>query len=365
MVAEMKIPNGYKQTEVGIIPSDWEVKPLGTVLKIMYGKSQKGVADVNGDYPILGSGGIIGKSKTFLYNKPSVLIGRKGTIDKPQFMSTPFWTVDTLFYTEVFDNFSPKFLYYKFLTLSWYSFNEASGVPSLNAKTIEKILIPVPPTKAEQTAIATALNDADELISSLEKLIAKKRNIKQGAMQELLRPKEGWEVRKLGEIVQVIKGQLITEKTAVPDNIPVIGGGMTVSYFHNKPNRRGVTITISASGAYAGYISIHNYPIFASDCSTISESKDYDIYFLYFSLLNRQRVIFGLQTGGGQPHVYPQQLKDLIIPIPKNKSKQQHIAQILSDMDAEIELLENKLEKYKKIKQGMMQNLLTGKIRLV
>lgn len=177
-------------------------------------------------------------------------------------------------------------------------------------------------------------------------------------------PKEGWEVKKLGEVAEIKKGQLITEKTAVFGNIPVIGGGMIVSYYHNKPNRISNTIAISASGANAGYVSFHSYQIFASDCSTIEEGLEYDILFLYFSLLSKQKEIYKLQTGGDQPHVYPEQLRNLEISIPKEKEKQGYVVKILSDMDAEIEALEKKLEKYKMIKQGMMQNLLTGKIRV-
>jgi type I restriction enzyme S subunit len=132
----------------------WEVKKLGEILIVRHGKSQKGVNDDNGIYPILASGGIIGKSNRFLYDKPSVLIGRKGTIDKPQFMNTPFWTVDTLFYTEILENYDAKFIFYMFNLIDWYSYNEASGVPSLNAKTIEMIEKGLPRTKVEQTHIA-------------------------------------------------------------------------------------------------------------------------------------------------------------------------------------------------------------------
>ena len=143
----MNIKQGYKQTEIGIIPEDWEVREIGEVLKVKHGKSQKEVENKSGLYPILGTGGLMGYANQFLYDKPSVLIGRKGTINKPQYMESPFWTVDTLFYTEIFNNNFPKYLYYKFLQIDWYSYNEASGVPSLNANTIEIISIPIPPLK--------------------------------------------------------------------------------------------------------------------------------------------------------------------------------------------------------------------------
>ncbi len=165
---------------------EWKIKKLADVLKVKHGKSQKEVEDINGQYPILGTGGLMGYTNFFLYDKPSVLIGRKGTIDKPQFMNSPFWTVDTLFYTEIFNDYLPKYIYYNFLQIDWYSYNEASGVPSLNAKTIENISILFPPTKEEQTAIAQILSDMDSDILALETQRNKTLAIKQGMMQNLL-----------------------------------------------------------------------------------------------------------------------------------------------------------------------------------
>jgi type I restriction enzyme S subunit len=244
------------------------------------------------------------------------------------------------------------------------SFQSGGNRQGLNIGQIKMFLIPKPPSLSEQTAIATALSDADALINSLEKLIAKKRNVKQGAMQKLLQPKEGWEVKKLGEVVPIRKGQLITESTTVFGNIPVIAGGKTPAYFHNKPNRSGRTITISGSGASAGYVAFHSYPIFASDCSTIEEHKDYSIEYVFYLLQLLQDKIYKMQTGGAQPHIHPSDLNPIEVSFPK-KEKQVEIATILSDMDDEIAALETKLEKYRNIKLGMMQNLLTGKIRLV
>jgi type I restriction enzyme S subunit len=164
---------------------NWEVKKLGEILKVKHGKSQKEVEVKGGKFPILGTGGLMGFTNHFLSDKPSVLIGRKGTIDKPQYMETPFWTVDTLFYTEIFDGYNAKFVFYVFNLIDWYSFNEASGVPSLNAKTIEKIEISFPSFK-EQTRIATILSDMDAEIAALGGKLAKYRDIKLGMMQVLL-----------------------------------------------------------------------------------------------------------------------------------------------------------------------------------
>ncbi len=165
---------------------EWRMKKLGEVLKVRHGKSQQSIIDENGLYPILATGGEIGRANTFLYNKPSVLIGRKGTIDVPQYMETPFWTIDTLFFTEISDNSNPKFIFYKFNLIDWYSHNEASGVPSLNASKIEKIELPFPPTIDEQNAIAQILSDMDAEIEALKQKQVKYKAIKQGMMQELL-----------------------------------------------------------------------------------------------------------------------------------------------------------------------------------
>lgn len=164
---------------------EWDAKRLGALLTIRHGKSQKGVESIDGAYPILATGGQIGKTNQFLCDKPSVLIGRKGTIDQPQYMDTPFWTVDTLFYSDIHSKNNAKFLFYRFCLIDWMQYNEASGVPSLNARTIEDVEI-LCPELVEQTAIATILSDMDTELAALESRLAKARQIKQGMMQELL-----------------------------------------------------------------------------------------------------------------------------------------------------------------------------------
>ena len=178
-------PKGTKPSELGEIPEDWEVVSFGNTLAIRHGKNQQAVEKANGTIPIFATGGQIGWADQYLWNKPSVLIGRKGTIDKPRYADQPFWTVDTLFYSEIKDCAYPKFIFYKFCMIDWMQYNEASGVPSLNASTIERVLTSLP-LKEEQTAIATILSDMDAEIQALEQRLGKTRQIKQGMMQELL-----------------------------------------------------------------------------------------------------------------------------------------------------------------------------------
>lgn len=383
------VEKGFKKPEIGLIPEDWEVKKLGEIFEILKGRGlSKSKLNEYGKFKCILYGELFTTYKEVIKIVKSRTNSEEGQNSKYGDILFPGSTTttgidlakcstilvdniklggDIIILRRKENNINSEFMvYYLNIKCKYTIAEKTKGVTifHLHGKDLIDINISYPKYE-EQTRIATVLSDTDALIEKLEQLIAKKRNIKTAAMQELLKPKEGWEEKKLGEIANIVKGQLITANTAIPDGIPVIGGGMTISYFHNKPNRTGITITVSASGAYAGYVSIHNYPIFASDCSTINESESYDIFFLYYSLLNKQKEIYGLQTGGGQPHVYPEQLRNLFITIPKSKTEQTRIAQILSDMDNEIQALEKQLEKYKMLKQGMMQVLLTGKIRLV
>jgi type I restriction enzyme S subunit len=164
---------------------EWEELALGCILKVRHGRSQKDIEDPKGRFPIFATGGRIGTTDTPLFSRPSVLIGRKGTIDKPQYMDTPFWTVDTLFYTEIAEPNDAFFLYHVFQMIDWASYNEASGVPSLNAKTIEAVEVTLP-QPVEQTAIATVLSDMDAELQALDARLTKARAIKEGMMQVLL-----------------------------------------------------------------------------------------------------------------------------------------------------------------------------------
>jgi type I restriction enzyme S subunit len=163
----------------------WSPKAIGDLLQIHHGKSQHGVESPYGPCPILATGGQIGNANRFLCDQPSVLIGRKGTIDQPRYMDEPFWCVDTLFYSTVFVPNIPKFLFYCFCLIPWRQYNEASGVPSLNARTIEQLELRVPLAK-EQEAIVSVLSDMDAEIAAVETKLTKARQIKQGMMQELL-----------------------------------------------------------------------------------------------------------------------------------------------------------------------------------
>ena len=185
--------------------STWKRVRLGDVLQVCHGKCQHTIESNTGKYPILATSGEIGRTDSYLYDKPSVLIGRKGTIDKPQYIDTPFWTIDTLFYTKIAEGYNPKFLYYLCLTIDWASMNEASGVPSLSANRIESLEVTIPDID-EQDKITNALSSIDKHVSTLDALIAKYDAIKKATVNLLLEPKKDWRCGKLADVCDNFTG---------------------------------------------------------------------------------------------------------------------------------------------------------------
>ena len=366
------IETKFKQTEIGLIPNDWEVKSIKDATPLQRGFDLPKKEQKKGEYPVVYSNGICSYHDKYMVNGPGVVTGRSGTIGNIHYVISNFWPHNTSLWVTNFNGNYPLFVYYLFQSFDWKQFATGSGVPTLNRNSVHEKMLPFPPTFYEQQRIAEALLNIDKLISSLSKMIEKKRLIKQGAMQQLLTGKkrlpgfEGeWKERELGLLVNIQRGSMLKSSEYLFGNVPVIAGGTTPAGFHNVANRRGRTITISASGANAGYISYYKEPIFATDCSTISEGDGYYIDFIYYSLLFNQKEIFRLQTGGAQPHIHPKDIAPLKVAIPCTYDEQVAIANILTTMDNEIESLKEEREKYVHIKEGMMHKLLTGQIRLI
>jgi type I restriction enzyme, S subunit len=163
----------------------WDEKRIGNILTIKSGKDQKQIENPEGIYPIYGTGGIIGYGEEYLTNKPCVCIGRKGTIDKPIFLDSPFWTVDTLFYSESAENNHPKFQHNLFETINWYKYNEASGVPSLSRKTIESIKVHIPKYN-EQEKISESIKLVEYKIILLEQKLENLKLFNKGFINNLI-----------------------------------------------------------------------------------------------------------------------------------------------------------------------------------
>ena len=259
-----------------------------------------------------------------------------------------------------------------------------SSVDSVRMDMIAEMQIPLPPTLTEQAAIASVISDTEAIIISLEKHITKKQNIKRGAMQTLLVPKKNWAVKKLGEIAEVRDGTHQTPKY-VDAGIPfysvesITANNFTDTKFitqeahalltkNYKIERGDILMTRIGSIGDCKYVDWDVDASFYVSLALLKIKKDYSANFIchyskthYFKKeleLNSLQFAIPKKINLGQ-------ISEVKLNIPVSFEEQQTISQILSDMDAEIEALEIKLDKYKMLKQGMMQNLLTGKIRLV
>jgi type I restriction enzyme S subunit len=383
-----------------MIPNGWQQTTIGRCLTIRHGRNQSQVVDPHGEFPILGSGGEIGRASSFLHDKPSVLIGRKGTIDRPRYMDTPFWTVDTLFYSEVHSDVEPKFIYYVFLTIDWRSLNEASGVPSLNASTIEAVAISIP-GPMEQKLIAEVLSDTDALVESLDALIAKKRDMKQAAMQQLLTGRtrlpgfdDEWNEVSLGETGSCLRGVSYNPQADLSDrdgestvrllrsnNVQqsllafedvqyVDEARVSVEQFLRPEDivvcmANGSKALVGKSGFFTEQMSVrYTFGAFMG-CFRTDRAKANPGFVRYLFLTKRyQDYINNLLAGSAINNLAPSSIESLRFVVP-SPHEQQAIAEVLSDMDAEIDALVAQREKADLVKQGMMQELLSGRVRLV
>jgi len=382
----MELKEGYKQTEVGVIPEDWRIKPLSAVAFFTNGKAHEQFIDDNGDYIVVNSKFISTEGDVFKNSSVCICPLKKGDItmvmsDIPngKALAKCFiipkdnkYTLNQRICSLSTEISEKRFLAYILNRNKYYlAFDSGTGQTNLKKNDVIGCPIPLPPTKDEQTAIATALSDADALIQSLEKLIAKKQNIKQGAMQELLKPKEGWVVKKLGEICEINMGQSPSSSNynASGVGLPLVQGNSDIA--DRKTIIRNYTSQITKRCNNGDIIMSVRAPVGEIAIATFDAcigrgvcAISYSNAFLYHYLIFIEPQWAKHSTGSTFDSVNSDTIWALEIDTPP-PPEQTRIATILSDMDAEIATLETKLAKYKQVKQGMMQELLTGRTRLV
>ena len=163
----------------------WRDAPLRNLCVIAYGKSQKDVDSESGCFPIFGTGGVVGLTNRALHPGPAIILGRKGSIDRPYLASGPFWAIDTTFYAVPAEDVSVEWLYQKFRTIRWRRLNEATGVPSLSRNNLYRISLKTP-SRDEQESIATVIGAVDHSLETLDQKLASLHYLKNGMMQKLL-----------------------------------------------------------------------------------------------------------------------------------------------------------------------------------
>ena len=382
MTAKNNIPADYKDSAVGIIPQEWEVKRLGACFSIGHGRDYKNLS--NGDIPVYGSGGIICYVGSFLHDGETVCIGRKGTINKPFYYNGPIWTVDTLFYTHSFQSVLPRYVGYLFDSIDWMRYNEATGVPSLTAKTISNIKKAVPPME-EQRKIAEILGVWDEAIEKQSRLIERLEVRKRALMQRLLTGRT--RLPGFSDDVQYRKLKpFITEKSERNTN-------QTYANVLSVTNNRGFVNQAEQFDREVASDNTANYKLvrkgqFAYNPSRVNVGsldllQTYDLgvlspmyivfetkptmdsKFLYYQLKSSWFVghIPMYVQGSVRDSLSFDGLENMRFWIP-SLPEQKAIAEVLTTADDEIATHRKKLEALRLQKRGLMQQLLTGKTRV-
>ena len=404
----MATQTGYKASELGMIPQDWEIRRIGDFAPLQRGFDLPNSEIQSGDYPVVYSNGIGNYHNCYTVKSPCIATGRSGTLGKVHYVEQDCWVHNTSLWVTKFDNCEPKFIYFLFQKIGFERFASGSGVPTLNRNDAHEFKIALPKSTAEQTAIATALSDTDALISSLQTLIVKKQAIKLSAMQNLLSGKihlpafaqrpdgspkttrqtelgevpEDWDVVELGEVGEPIIGltyspndiddngvlvlrssniqsnKLVFDdnvfvKMAMPERVIVKENDILICVRNGSRQLIGkcALITKEAEGfAFGAFMSVFRTPFAPFIFYAFQSDK----------IQNQIKEIMGATIN----QITNKDLREFKIAIPKSTAEQTAIAQLLSDMDAEIEALEGRLKKTQSLKQGMMQALLSGKIRL-
>lgn len=286
-----------------------EYQKLGEIVTIKYGKDHKGLS--NGNIPVYGTGGLMRKVDKYLYDKPSVLIPRKGSLNNVMFVSEKFWTVDTMFWTIVNTKIiNPKYLYYYLSRLNLNKLNVGSAVPSLTVKILNEIVIPVPKLTIQDN-IVKKISVFDRKINLNNQI---NDNLFELAMTEFKRRFSTSGLGKISDYFLPKRGKNLLKKDVIAGNIPVVAGGLHPAAYHNQSNTQFPVITISASGANAGYVQLWGENVWSSDSSYIDKSVTSNAFFWYLVLKSKQKQIFDAQTGSAQPHIYPKHIGNLQVP---------------------------------------------------
>ncbi|MBK9579108.1 MAG: restriction endonuclease subunit S [Fibrobacteres bacterium] len=421
------VPKGYKRTEVGVIPEEWDAAPLECFTSfISYGFTNPMPTSDSGIYMITAKDVNNGKvqfetarcTTEDAYNKKlsaksqprknDLLLTKDGTLGRLALVRDETICINqSVAIIRPNSKADPAFLKLLLEAPAYQSkmIEDAGGstIKHIYITIVNRMMIGVPPSIAEQQAIAAALSDADALIESLEQILAKKRQIKQGAMQELLTGKRRlpgftgkWEKQSLSCVVANLEAGVSVNSVEHPNpfstgnqcilKTSAISGGkfypseckliVSGDVARAKVNPQKDTILISRMNTpnlvgEVGYIEFDHPSLFLPDrlwMMTFDSDKGIVPRWLAFVLSSArmQEQIKSLCTGtsGSMKNISKSAILSLQVLSP-TLPEQAAIASVLSDMDAELEVLEGKLEKARQVKQGMMQQLLTGKVRLV
>lgn len=299
---------------------EWQKTRLGSILRFSHGKAIKPLA--SGKFKVYGSNGVIGYASKSLYRN-AIILGRVGAYcGSVTREKNDFWASDnTIVCDGIEGTSSVDFCYYLLKHLKLNDYAGGAAQPLITQGGISRIPTSLPPLPT-QRAIAEKLGRYDALIENNTRRIAiLEAKAEQLYKEWFVRRREigdvgGWHKGKLGDVCYLKRGKNITSSEMKPGNIPVIAAGLEPSGYHDNANVHGVSITMSSSGANAGFIGIHYSDIWAADCAYASEGDTPNIYFAYEVLNNLRPVIDNFKMGAAQPHVYPKHINAIKIEVP-------------------------------------------------
>jgi type I restriction enzyme S subunit len=353
---------------------EWKEVKFKDIIKLQRGFDLPKNNFEEGNYPVVGSTSVLGYHSEYKVKAPGIVTGRSGSLGTIQYITQNYWPHNTSLWVKDFKGNHVRFIYYFLQTLNFENFNSGGAVPTLNRNHLDNIKIRFPDLPI-QKKIASILSAYDDLIENNKRRIELLEKAAQNIYKEwFVRMRfpgwqtakyqenglpEGWEVKMLGEVVDIKKGKNITKKTIKKGNIPVVAGGINPAYYHNKANTESPTITVSASGANAGFVNIYFKNIWASDCSYIDSKATKYLYFVYLYLKNGQEIVYHLQKGSAQPHVYPKDLQtlDLTFPSIEILEKFENMSNVIYQ---EIVLLQQKNEKLRTARNRLLPKLVSG-----
>ena len=371
---------------------NWQTLPLGKVVIFQRGYDLPRRDRRDGEVLLVSSAGITDRHSVAMVEPPGVVTGRYGTIGELFYLTKPFWPLNTTLYVRDFLGNDPKFVYYLLQTFDFSAFSGKSGVPGVNRNDLHAEIVSIPTAIGEQRAIANSLSDMDALIDGLTRLIAKKRDLKQAVMQQLLTGQtrlpgfsEGWEVKQIGDFTDCIAGGTPSTKVAAywDGHIPWMSSGeLNLKQVHMVEGRitnaglansstkiipkKCVLIGLAGQGKTRGTVAMNHIELCTNQSiAAIFPNEFFISQYLYYNLESRYDELRELSAGdGGRGGLNLKIIRSIELPFPSVK-EQAAIAAVLSDMDAELAALDARLVKTRALKQAMMQELLTGKTRLI
>ena len=357
---------------------EWKEVRLGDILNFRRGHDLPHSAMKPGNIPVAGSNGVIGYHDTATPIKPILTIGRSGNVGKPYFYEEA-WAHNTTLYVDDFKGNDPKFLYYLCQTMPFANFGGGSAVPTLNRNHIHPLETKIPVKVEDQRRIASILSSLDRKIELNNKINADLEEMAQAIFKnwfvdfepfkdgkfvdsELGMVPEGWKVGTLGELCNFKRGKNLLTKNAIDEGVPVVAGGLEPSCYHNVANTGAPVITVSGSGANAGFMRMYHVPVWASDCSFIDISCE-NFYFVYCFLKVNSKLLKHAQTGAVQPHVKPSDIHDFELVIPDKESIYDFQDKVKPFFDR-IASLQKESSRLSLLRDTLLPRLMSGEIEI-